>query len=129
MSFRCPKIDVSFFIACLVMVKQLRGLARAFQNGEIAKGAFMEKSNVVLAQLTDTVVATERFDVVLPVMGYGQFCPFFWEAECETNLLQLKRAKRSLGALSPHSRLFNCSRLVPHSALPSGSTVLGFRNG
>jgi len=52
------------------MVKQLRGLARAFQNGEIAKGAFMEKSNVVLAQLTDTVVATERFDVVLPVMGY-----------------------------------------------------------
>jgi len=61
----------------------------------------MEKSNVVLAQLTDTVVATERFDVVLPVMGYGQFCPFFWEAECETNLLQLKRAKRSLGELPP----------------------------
>jgi hypothetical protein len=72
--FNAP--EVSYFIACLVMVNQLRGLARGFECGEIAKGSFMENANAVLSHLTETVAATERFDILLPVMGYGQFSPF-----------------------------------------------------
>ncbi len=70
--------EVSFFIAALVMINQLRGLDRALKVGEIGKGTFMEKADAILAKLTETVAATERFDIVLPVMGYGQFSPFFW---------------------------------------------------
>ena len=65
-------------ISCLVMVNQLRGLERAFKGGEFNLSAFLDKSNAVLSQLTETVSATERFDIVLPVMDYGQFSPFFW---------------------------------------------------
>jgi len=32
----------------------------------------------VLSQLASTAEATERFDIVLPVMDYGQFSPYFW---------------------------------------------------
>jgi hypothetical protein len=60
------------------MVNQLRGLERAFKGGEFNLSAFLDKSNAVLSQLTETVSATERFDIVLPVMDYGQFSPFFW---------------------------------------------------
>jgi hypothetical protein len=74
--FNAP--EVSYFIACLVMVNQLRGLARACESGEIPKGAFMGKANEVLSRLTETVAATEQFDIVLPVMDCGQFSPFFW---------------------------------------------------
>jgi len=70
--------EVSLFISCLVMVNQLRGLERAFKGGEFNLSAFLDKSNAVLSQLTETVSATERFDIVLPVMDYGQFSPFFW---------------------------------------------------
>lgn len=70
--------EVSLFISCLVMVNQLRGLERAFKGGEFGLNAFLDKSNAVLSQLTETVAATERFDIVLPVMDYGQFSPFFW---------------------------------------------------
>jgi hypothetical protein len=70
--------EVSLFISCLVMVNQLRGLERAFKGGEFNLNAFLDKSNAVLSQLTETVSATDRFDIVLPVMDYGQFSPFFW---------------------------------------------------
>ena len=46
--FNAP--EVSYFIACLIMVNQLRGLANACESGEIAKGAFMEKANEVLSK-------------------------------------------------------------------------------
>jgi len=59
------------------MVNQLRGLERAFKGCEFNLSAFLDKSNAVLSQLTETVSATERFDIVLPVMDYGQFSPFF----------------------------------------------------
>ena len=70
--------EVSLFISCLVMVNQLRGLERAFKAGEFNLSTFLDKSNAVLSQLTETVTATERFDIVSPVMDYGQFSPFFW---------------------------------------------------
>jgi hypothetical protein len=70
--------EASFFIAVSVMINQLRGLGSAFQTGKIAKGAFMLKFNTVLAGLTETVATTERFDIVMPVMDYGQFSSCFW---------------------------------------------------
>jgi hypothetical protein len=70
--------EVSCFIACLVMVNQLRLLERAFNGGELSPNAFQSKTHAVLGQLTPAVALTERFDIVTPVMGPGQFSPFFW---------------------------------------------------
>jgi hypothetical protein len=70
--------EVSIFISCLGLVNELRGLDVAFKRGELARRDFSEKAHAVLAHLNETVDATERFDIVSPVMGYGQFSPFFW---------------------------------------------------
>ena len=70
--------EVSLFVAAQGMVNQIRGLQHALKLGEIANGAFMEQADAVLVQLAKAVAATERFDIVLPVMGSGQFSPFFW---------------------------------------------------
>ena len=70
--------EVSVFIQCLVMVNQLRALERGYKHAEIERGSFLDKSNAVLGQFNEVVAATERFDIVLPVMDYGQFSPFFW---------------------------------------------------
>ncbi len=70
--------EVSVFIHCLVIVNQLRALERAFKNAEIDRAAFLDKSNSLLGHFNEAVSATERFDIVLPVMDYGQFSPFFW---------------------------------------------------
>ena len=70
--------EVSFFIACLVTVNQLRGLERAFQAGDIAENAFLDKAQILIRYLSETVTITERFDIVLPVVSPGQFAPCFW---------------------------------------------------
>ncbi|HWW02821.1 MAG TPA: hypothetical protein VNZ64_24190 [Candidatus Acidoferrum sp.] len=70
--------EVSLFSAALVIINQVRGLEQAFKLGTIAKGAFTKKANALLEHLTETVAATERFDIVLPVMDYGRLSPFFW---------------------------------------------------
>jgi hypothetical protein len=60
------------------MVDELRGLACAFSALEISKSTFMGRCKAVLGQLNQAADATERFDIVLPVMDYGRFSPFFW---------------------------------------------------
>lgn len=70
--------EVSCFIMCLVMVNQLRLLERDFQGGEILESAFNSKAKALLSQLTPAVALTERFDIVMPVIGTGQFSAFFW---------------------------------------------------
>jgi hypothetical protein len=70
--------EVSCFIMCLVMVNQLRLLERAFQGGEIPESAFNSKAKALLSQLTPAVALTERFDIVMPVIGTGQFSTPFW---------------------------------------------------
>src|SRR6266436_7688113 len=70
--------EVCLFVACLGLVKELRGLEAAFKRSESTRPDFQDKANAVLAHLNETVDATERFDIVMPVMGYGQFSPFFW---------------------------------------------------
>lgn len=70
--------EVSIFLATLGMMNQLRELEQAFSKGELRDRTFFNKFNSVLAQLTSIVEATERFDIVTPVMDYGHYSPFFW---------------------------------------------------
>ena len=70
--------EVSIFLACLGMVDELRHLERAFTQGKIGDREFFEKFNEVLGQLSQLAEATERFDIVWPVVDYGKFSPFFW---------------------------------------------------
>jgi len=65
-------------MACLVLVEELRRLEGAFHGGDISRDTLSQKSDLVLKALADTVAATERFDIVLPVLGPGQFSPSFW---------------------------------------------------
>ena len=70
--------EVSIFLACYGMVEELRNLERAFRSSDLNDKGFFEEFNQVLTQLSQIAEATERFDVLLPVMDYGQFSPFFW---------------------------------------------------
>jgi hypothetical protein len=56
----------------------MRGLEGAFESGEISESILLEKCKAVLVSLKTTAVATERFDIVVPVTSHGQFSPFFW---------------------------------------------------
>ena len=73
---RAPEIAV--FGVCCVMVDELRDLQRACNDGKLTMSGFLDKSNAVLGQFVYTAAATERFGVVMPVIEYGQFSPFFW---------------------------------------------------
>ncbi len=70
--------EISIFLACLGIIDELRNLERAFRSSAMTDKAFFEAFNEILAQLTQAVEATERFDVLWPVMDYGKFSPFFW---------------------------------------------------
>jgi hypothetical protein len=70
--------EISVFVACCVMVNELRGMERALKNGDISPGTFEEKTTTLLKRLNEAVEATDRFDIVLPVLEPGQFSPFFW---------------------------------------------------
>ena len=70
--------EVSCFLSCQAAVNQLRGLSSAFEGGEISANPFLARFKAVLEQLGPMVAATERFDIVMPVLGEGQFSPYFW---------------------------------------------------
>jgi hypothetical protein len=70
--------EVYVFMTCYGLVNELRCLQRSFENGEINESILLEKSKTVLAALRTAVAATERFDIVTPVTGDGQFSAFFW---------------------------------------------------
>ncbi len=70
--------EVCLFLVCLGVVNELRGLEAAFKRRELTRRVFLDKAHVALAHLNETVDATERFDIVMPVMGCGQFSPSFW---------------------------------------------------
>ncbi|MGH7968484.1 MAG: hypothetical protein ACREIC_07110 [Limisphaerales bacterium] len=70
--------EVSVFLICLGLINQLRSLEQAFRQGTLKDRVFFDKFNTVLAQLSSIAEATERFDILLPVMDYGCFSPFFW---------------------------------------------------
>ncbi len=70
--------EVSIFLACVASVNELRWLASAYECGELTRIAFSRQSTSVVADLCKLVSATERFDIVCPVMEFGSFSPFFW---------------------------------------------------
>ena len=70
--------EVSIFLACVAAVNQLRCLAAAYEVGEITRVAFSRQSTCVVAELSELADATERFDIVCPVLEFGRFSPFFW---------------------------------------------------
>jgi len=70
--------EVSMFVVCLGLVSELSALDFALKHGELSSRAFAKKAHAVVGCLDETAAATERFDIVLPVMGHGQYSPFFW---------------------------------------------------
>lgn len=70
--------EVSIFLACVAAVNQLRALAAAYESGELTRVAFSRRSTCVVGELSELASATERFDIVWPVLEFGRFSPFFW---------------------------------------------------
>jgi len=70
--------EVAVFMACCIMVNELRGLERSLKVGELTQALFLERANELLTKLGRAAAGTERFDLVIPVLGHGQFSPFFW---------------------------------------------------
>ena len=70
--------EVSIFLACVAAVNQLRALATAYDSGELSRIAFSRRSTGIVADLSELANATERFDIVCPVIEFGRFSPFFW---------------------------------------------------
>lgn len=70
--------EVSIFLACVAAVNQLRALATAYEEGELTRIAFSRRSTGIIADLSELANATERFDIVCPVVEFGSFSPFFW---------------------------------------------------
>lgn len=70
--------EISIFVACCVLVNELRGLERGLREGDLTQPAFDEKSKGVLARLCEAVASTQRFDIVMPLIEPGHFSPFFW---------------------------------------------------
>ncbi|HZR21313.1 MAG TPA: hypothetical protein VFE51_28790 [Verrucomicrobiae bacterium] len=70
--------ELSIFLACVASVKELRGLAAEFESGELNRIAFSRRSTGIVAELSALASATERFDIVCPVIEFGVFSPFFW---------------------------------------------------
>jgi hypothetical protein len=70
--------EISVFVACCVMINELRGFERSLATGEITSAIFQERSKSLLIRLAEAADATQRFDVVCPVMAEARFSPFFW---------------------------------------------------
>lgn len=70
--------EICIFLVCLGIITELGLLERTFKTGGLRRVEFLDRLNAELARLTKIVEAMERFDIVLPVMDYGRFSPFFW---------------------------------------------------
>jgi hypothetical protein len=70
--------EVSIFLACVAAVNELRALAASYESSELTRIAFSRRSTCVVAELSELAGATERFDIVCPVLEFGKFSPFFW---------------------------------------------------
>ena len=77
-NFQLEAPEVSIFLACLAATNELRCLASSYACGGLTRTEFSRESTILVAELNELASATERFDIVCPVMGFGSFSPFFW---------------------------------------------------
>ena len=70
--------EVAVFMACCIIVNELRGLERALKTSEINEPVFIDKSQILIQKLAKAAAGTERFDLIMPVLDDGHFSPFFW---------------------------------------------------
>jgi hypothetical protein len=70
--------EICIFLACLELVQELRTLCGTFEAGKTDRAAFVDRLNALLSRLSHAAEATGRFDIVMPVTGYGRFSPPFW---------------------------------------------------
>ena len=70
--------EISVFVAVCVMINELRGLDGSLQSGEITLSVYQKRSKDLLTRLGEAAEATQRFDVVFPLIEPGRFSPFFW---------------------------------------------------
>jgi hypothetical protein len=70
--------EIAVFMACCVVVNELRALEQAFKAGEIERGTFSAKTGSLLPKLSKAAYGCERFDVVMPVLEGNQFSTVFW---------------------------------------------------
>lgn len=69
--------EISVFMACFGLVNELKVLHAKRETG-LGEREFDRRFNGVLSQFCSVADSTYRFDLVLPVRGYGQFSSFFW---------------------------------------------------
>lgn len=70
--------EVSVFMACFGLVNELKVLNEWRSKGFIAEREFDNRFNCVLSTFSLVADATWRFDLLLPVIGYGAFSTCFW---------------------------------------------------
>jgi hypothetical protein len=100
--------EVSIFLACLSVVNELRRLAAGYESGEVTRIAFSRRSSVLVGELSDLVGATERFDIVWPVLEFGRFSPFFWRWFNWWNDYLQELTPRQLSLLERTARASGC---------------------
>jgi len=106
--------EISVFVACCVMVNELRGLDRSLANRDIDATAFQQRFDTLSQRLAQAVESTQRFDVVLPVLGPRHFSPFFWrwfnwwddylKALTPSRVAEMERRARERGSLIDNLR-------------------------
>jgi len=74
--FRAPEIYV--FSACSHVVDLVVAAREAAGAGAEDAAACDERLRVLFSQLWGLAVATQRFDIILPLMSDGTLSPFFW---------------------------------------------------
>ena len=70
--------EISVFVSCCVLINELHGLERSLQAGDISPACSQAKASSLLTRLRAAVEATQRFDVVCPIIESDHFSPFFW---------------------------------------------------
>jgi hypothetical protein len=101
--------EISVFVACCVMLNELRALDRSLAHSDIGSTMFQQKSKLLLEHLAEAVESTQRFDILLPVLAPGLFSPFFWrwfnwwddylKALTPSRVAELERRARERGSL------------------------------
>jgi hypothetical protein len=70
--------EIAVFMACCIVVNELRGWEEAFKAGEITQATFLEKSSALMPKLNKVASDSERFDVVMPVVEESRLSSVFW---------------------------------------------------